>query len=185
MLLCMMPCMLLCMLSCMLSSLIHPIAQSFPALSCLGSRHSPTFSCLAPQLGYLHFYSLPGSSRFLFGSSLTCVCLCVSALQLSTGILLPWRFSVLGRFSAQLLRACQLWRSPCLALSRFSSQSAAPGLRPSSARLCLPALTLGYSGPRPSQFSPALVLGQSTALAPRYQHSALSLRLSTLVSTYA
>ena len=169
----------------MLTSLTHPIAQSSSAPSCLGNQHSPAFSCSAPKLGHLLFSSFLLTSLPLFAHSLTCVCFCVSAPRLSTGLLFPWRFSVHGRFSARLLRARQLWCSPCLALSRFSSQSAAPGLRPSSARLCLPALTLGYSGPRPSHFSPAPVLGQSTALAPRYPHSALSLRLSTLVSTYA
>ncbi len=158
---------------------------SSPAPSCLGTRHSPAFSCSAPQLGHLHFCSFLLTSLPLFAPSLTCVCFCVSAPRLFTGLLFPWRFSVLSRFRARLLRARQLWRSPCLALSRFSSQSAAPGLRPSNARFCLPALTLGSSGPRPSQFSAAPVLGQSTALAPRYPHSALSLRLSTLVSTYA
>ena len=77
MLLCMLLClllytllyMLLCMMPCLLSSLIHPIPQSSPALSCLGTRHSPAFSCSAPQLGCLHFCSFLLTSLPLFAPS--------------------------------------------------------------------------------------------------------------------
>ena len=69
MLMCMQLCMLLCILLCMLSSLTHPIAYSCPALSCLGSRQSPVFSCSAPQLGYLPFSSFPSTSLLLCAPS--------------------------------------------------------------------------------------------------------------------
>ena len=73
MLLCLLLCtllyMLLCMLPCMLSSLTHPIPQSSLALSCLGTRHSPAFSCSAPQLGCLHFCSFLLTSLPLFAPS--------------------------------------------------------------------------------------------------------------------
>ena len=69
MLLCILLRMLLCMLLCMLSSLTHPIPQSSPALSCLGTRHSPAFSCSAPQLGCLHFCSFLLTSLPLFAPS--------------------------------------------------------------------------------------------------------------------
>ncbi len=73
MLLCLLLCtllyMLLCMLPCVLPSLTHPIPQSSPALSCLGTRHSPAFSCSAPQLGCLHFCSFLLTSLPLFAPS--------------------------------------------------------------------------------------------------------------------